>query len=445
MTTNNDIAVKLDHVSKKFCPQLRRSMVYGLTDIGRNIFGMGTNSDKLRKGEFWAVNDVSLELRRGETLGLIGPNGSGKSTILKMLNGIYMPDKGRIEIKGKVGALIEVGAGFHPMLSGRDNIYINGAILGMSKKEIDKRFDSIVEFADIGDFLNAPVKSYSSGMYVRLGFAVAVHCEPDVLLIDEVLAVGDRAFTSKCYQKLNDMKQKKAMATVLVSHDLFLVEKFCDKAIFLNNGVVKKQGKIRETLQSYQSTINQLLLQQSKKDALVPKARTTEVKIVNAILVSEDGKEQRSFSYGDTVGVRIEYEAIQTIESPRFLIAIRRYDGELVAMFAPHLDGIETPDIRGKGIVDCRIPNLPILANTYYVNVQIDDKAGMGTYDWWDGSGRPELTLSILPNQISIVMGQWAGICHFESKWMINEKELEPKGQEIIYGEDDRDSPSPIF
>ena len=155
-------------------------------DIGRNLLRMGTKPDKLRKDEFWAVDDVSFELRRGETLGIIGPNGSGKSTILKMLNGIFMPDKGKIEINGRMGALIEVGAGFHPMLTGRENIYVNAAIRGMTKEDVDDKFDDIIEVADIGDFIDTPVKHYSSGMYVRLGFAVAVHCEPDVLLVDVV-------------------------------------------------------------------------------------------------------------------------------------------------------------------------------------------------------------------------------------------------------------------
>lgn len=172
---DKDVAIKVDNVSKKYCKSLKRSMLYGVKDIARNTFGLSSHSDKLRKDEFWAVDDVSFEVKKGETLGIIGPNGSGKTTMLKMLNGIFWPDKGKITLKGKVGALIEVGAGFHPLLTGRENIYINAAILGMTKEEVDKKFDEIVEFADIGDFLDVPVKHYSSGMYVRLGFSVAVH------------------------------------------------------------------------------------------------------------------------------------------------------------------------------------------------------------------------------------------------------------------------------
>ena len=180
---DNDVVIKVENVSKKYCKSLKHSMLYGMSDIGRNVLGLKSRSERLRDNEFWALDDISFEVKRGETLGLIGPNGSGKTTLLKMLNGIFWPDKGKITIKGKVGALIAVGAGFHPLLTGRENIYINAAILGMSKREIDKKFDAIVDFADIGDFLDSPVKHYSSGMYVRLGFAVAVHCDPDILLV----------------------------------------------------------------------------------------------------------------------------------------------------------------------------------------------------------------------------------------------------------------------
>ena len=190
----NDTVIKVENVSKKYCRSLKHTMMYGMQDIARNSIGLKSCSDTLREGEFWALNDVSFEVKKGETLGIVGANGSGKSTLLKLLNGIFMPDKGRIEINGRVGALIEVGAGFHPMLTGRENIYVNGAILGMSKKEIDKKFDEIVDFADIGDFIDSPVKHYSSGMYVRLGFAIASHADLDILMVDEVLAVGDFRF-----------------------------------------------------------------------------------------------------------------------------------------------------------------------------------------------------------------------------------------------------------
>lgn len=209
-------------------------MVYGIQDITRNMFGLGSHPDILRKDEFWAIDDLSFELRKGETLGIIGSNGSGKTTLLKMLNGIFWPDKGSIMVRGRVGALIEVGAGFHPMLTGRENIFINAAILGMSKKEIDAKFDDIVAFADIGDFLDVPVKHYSSGMFVRLGFAVAVHAEPDILLIDEILSVGDAKFRAKCYNLI--YSKLRQTATIFVSHDMYLVNRICSAVILMDKG-----------------------------------------------------------------------------------------------------------------------------------------------------------------------------------------------------------------
>jgi lipopolysaccharide transport system ATP-binding protein len=196
-----DIIVRVEGVSKKFCRDLKRSLWYGLKDTAADLLG-GRSSNGLRPDEFWALDGVSLELARGECLGLIGRNGAGKTTLLKMLNGLIKPDKGRIELAGRVGALISLGAGFNPILTGRENIYVNGSVLGLTKKEIDSKLAEIVAFAEIDDFIDTPVQSYSTGMQVRLGFAVATAMQPDVLLLDEVLAVGDVAFRAECYERL---------------------------------------------------------------------------------------------------------------------------------------------------------------------------------------------------------------------------------------------------
>ncbi|MFO7606573.1 MAG: polysaccharide ABC transporter ATP-binding protein [Desulfurivibrionaceae bacterium] len=230
----SDVLIKAEGVSKKFCKSLKRSMLYGIQDITKTMFAVTPQSDQLRDKEFWAVDDISFELKRGECLGLIGANGSGKSTLLKILNGIIEPDKGRIQINGKVGALIELGAGFHPMLSGRENIYIYGSILGFSKKEIDRKFDAIVAFAEIADFIDTPVKHYSSGMYVRLGFSVAAQMEPDVLIIDEVLAVGDIGFRIKCLNRIHELLDKAAV--IFVSHSMPFVARLCNQVMVLRQG-----------------------------------------------------------------------------------------------------------------------------------------------------------------------------------------------------------------
>ncbi|MFT7156180.1 MAG: lipopolysaccharide transport system ATP-binding protein [Parvicella sp.] len=228
-----EVLIKVEGVSKKFAKDLKKSLRYGLQDIGRELIGK-SRKEGLRNSEFWAVKDVSFELKRGDCLGLIGHNGAGKSTLLKILNGLIKPDQGRIEIKGKVAALIELGAGFNPILTGRENIYNNASVLGFTKNETDEKLDSIIEFSELEDFIDAPVQSYSSGMKVRLGFAVAAQMEPDVLIIDEVLAVGDIAFRTKCLNRVAELLRNSAV--IFVSHSMPLVSRICTKAMLLEKG-----------------------------------------------------------------------------------------------------------------------------------------------------------------------------------------------------------------
>lgn len=243
--TDGEVLVRAERVGKKFCRSLRRSLWYGVGDVlgAFNPFG-GRGGDGgepvLRKDEFWAVRDVSFELRRGGCLGLIGHNGAGKSTLLKVLNGLVPPDVGRIRMRGRVGALIELNAGFNPILTGRENIYNQAALLGFGKAETDARFDAIVDFAEVGGFLDMPVQNYSSGMRVRLGFAVAAQMEPDVLLIDEVLAVGDVAFRFKCLNAIGGLM--KSAAVIFVTHTMPQVFRICSDVIVLDHGRVVYQG-----------------------------------------------------------------------------------------------------------------------------------------------------------------------------------------------------------
>lgn len=246
---NNEVLIKVEGVSKKFCKNLKKSLIYGGADIIKGFLGIERN-EELRNDEFWAVRDVSFELRRGECLGLIGHNGAGKSTLLKVLNGLIRPDKGRIEMHGKVGALIELGAGFSPLLTGCENIYNNGAILGFSKDEIDRKFEEIVEFAELKDSIDSPVQNYSSGMKVRLGFAIAAQMEPDILIIDEVLAVGDLGFQAKCFNRVNELINK--CAIIFVSHSMPQVARIATEIVHLNKGSIIFQGKnVGEGIETY--------------------------------------------------------------------------------------------------------------------------------------------------------------------------------------------------
>ena len=247
---DKDTVISVEHVSKKYCKSLKKSMYYGAMDIGRNMLGLSSKSEILRKDEFWALNDISFEVKKGETLGIIGPNGSGKTTMLKLLNGIFWPDKGKITVRGRVGALIELGAGFHPLLTGRENIYINAAILGMTKNEVDKKFDDIIEFSDIGDFIDTPVKFYSSGMFVRLGFAVAAHSEPNILLVDEVLAVGDVGFQAKCFDKIGDLKNQ-GTAIIYVTHNMHQLSTFTQRAILFDYGIIRVDDNVNKAISEY--------------------------------------------------------------------------------------------------------------------------------------------------------------------------------------------------
>lgn len=236
----NETVVSVEGASKKYCRNLRRSMMYGLHDIALDIFNVKTENSKLRTDEFWSLNNVSLDLKRGDVLGVLGANGAGKSTLLKLISGIIFPDAGCVRTRGKVGELIEVSAGFHPTLTGRENIYVKGAIQGLNKREIDQVLDEIVAFAELENFIDSPVKYYSSGMHMRLGFAVIAHSKPDILLVDEVLSVGDVSFRAKCFNRINSIIAE--AGAVFVSHNMGDVSRICNKILVLDKGVCIHYG-----------------------------------------------------------------------------------------------------------------------------------------------------------------------------------------------------------
>lgn len=250
---DSEVLVKAENVGKIFCRDLKKSLLYGLKDSVKDLVGgsrdFGSSGRQLRKGEFWANRGVSFELRRGECLGLIGHNGAGKTTLLKMLNGLIKPDTGTIEMLGQTGALIALGAGFNQILTGRENVYINGSVLGVTKKEIDAKIDEIIEFAEIREFIDSPVQTYSSGMQVRLGFAVAATIKPDVLIIDEVLAVGDSAFKVRCYNKIRDLLP--TTAVIIVSHNMIDISRACSKVMVLDHGRINYLGNTQAGIHQY--------------------------------------------------------------------------------------------------------------------------------------------------------------------------------------------------
>jgi lipopolysaccharide transport system ATP-binding protein len=242
-------SVVVEGVSKKFGLSLRSALKYGLVDSWHRLIGR-TSDHALRPGEFWALDDVSFSLQPGQALGIMGVNGSGKTTLLRILNGTYSPDRGWVTLRGRIGALIAAGAGFSPMLSGRENIYISGTLLGMSPREIRKRFDEIVAFAELGDFIDMPVRNYSSGMGVRLGFAIAVIGTPEILLVDEVLAVGDLNFQKKCYERIHELRRE-GTTILLVSHSPGAIWSVCDRGLFLDHGRALVEGSVEDVVRAY--------------------------------------------------------------------------------------------------------------------------------------------------------------------------------------------------
>ena len=251
MASHDEAIVLARGVSKKFCRNLRRSLAYAVSDSFGELTGFRwTATDELRQGEFWANQDVSFELARGESLGLIGNNGAGKSTLLKLLSGLMRPDAGDIWVRGRVGALIALGAGFNPVLTGRENVYINAAILGFRKAEVDRLLDGIIDFAELSEFIDSPVQSYSSGMQIRLGFAVAVNLSPDLMLVDEVLAVGDAGFQRKCFDRIYEM-QAKGTSFIVVSHSPYQLERLCDRVAVMARGRIAAIHSAKDAVAAY--------------------------------------------------------------------------------------------------------------------------------------------------------------------------------------------------
>lgn len=328
----SDAVIKVDSVSKKYCRTIKHTMLYGATDLGKSFLGLNQKTEDLRNGEFWAVDNLDFELKKGETLGIIGPNGSGKSTILKMLNGIFMPDRGQIDIEGRVGALIEVGSGFHPVLTGRENIYINGSILGMTKKEIDDKFDEIVDFSEIRDFIDSPVKHYSSGMSIRLGFAIAVCLQPEILLIDEVLSVGDLSFQNKSLRRLAEIREQ-ANAVVFVSHNLDHVRNLCSKTLIINKGKPIFLGDTSEALSKYYALARQVRFEAIKQ--VNPAAKdighisTGDLIFNNLSVLNFSEEETARISTVDDIRLSFEFEVQKHIEKPSFSVGVLNERGEI--------------------------------------------------------------------------------------------------------------------
>lgn len=367
---SSDIVVSVENVSKKFCKTIKHVMAYGALDITRDFFGIHSKTDRTRSGEFWALQDVSFQLKRGETLGIIGSNGSGKTTLLKLINGIFMPDQGKITVRGKIGALIAVGAGFHPMLTGRENVYVNGQILGMRKKELDAKFDAIVNFSEVGDFIDAPVKHYSSGMFVRLGFAVAVHCSPDILLIDEVLAVGDVKFQKKCIDKIFEIKEKTAV--IFISHRMRHIYRLCDRAIHLSQGMVEQTGEVDRIVSGY---VNKTISGDAAgEDRLSLTTLDDEIETFGIDLFDKQGTKTFDFVYNEKIEGHLLIGCKKRLENIYCSISLYSLDGIIVTVF--NSEDVDFNLEAGENDLSFSIPSIKLVPAGYILKCKISYKLG---------------------------------------------------------------------
>ncbi|WP_242202493.1 ABC transporter ATP-binding protein [Aestuariivivens insulae] len=365
ITTTDDVLVKVEGLSKKFCKDLKTGLWYGLKDLVSRNPG-AKDSGNLRPKEFWAVKDVSFELRRGECLGLIGHNGAGKSTLLKILNGLINPDGGKVTIRGRVGALIELGAGFNPILTGRENVYNNGAILGFSRKEIDAKLEEIIAFAELEEFIDMPVQHYSSGMKVRLGFAVAAQMEPDVLLIDEVLAVGDLGFVLKCFKAIDTILPRTAI--VFVSHNMPMVSRICNQVVLLDHGKVEYQGKnVGEGIDLYYKRFAQ------NESKVLFDDGTIEIKNIQLISSIKTNDGLPILNWNDEFKLKFKILTYENIDMPKFLITL--FDKEQRSVAVLKSNEINSPIEFKKDRIEFILShkNLQLTKGIYSINVLVSN------------------------------------------------------------------------
>lgn len=386
-------AIRFDNVSKRFTLHHQRPRSF--QELVIQLFKGNSQAPEQRceithapggqeHEEFWALRDVSFTVEHGETFGIIGPNGAGKSTVLKLISRIVEPTSGEIEVSGRIGALLELGAGFHPDLSGRENIYLNGSILGLDRAEIDTKLDDIIGFAELERFIDMPVKHYSSGMRMRLGFSIAVHTDRELLLIDEVLAVGDQAFQSKCFRRIGEM-QDRGVTVLFVSHSPDTVRRLCDRAVWLEAGEVRGLGPADQTVIEYLSRAWEgtsiRLLDEGEAGGRGRRWGSEEVVITGLEFLAGHGRRRHVFQTGETFVARIHYLARRPVRKPSFGVAIYRKDGTHVTGPNTVQSGYDIEVVEGEGVVDYIIESLPLLPGRYEFTAAIYDYHSVHPYD----------------------------------------------------------------
>ena len=359
--------------------------------------------------DVWALRDVSLGVEPGEAVGLIGRNGSGKTTLLRLIAGIIKPTSGRVEVGGRVGSLLELGAGFHPEFTGRENVYLNGAILGLKRSDIREHMDEIVSFAELERFIDLPVRTYSSGMVMRLGFAVAAHLDADLLLLDEVFAVGDEEFQRKCFGKIFEFKQRGG-TIVFVSHDASAVQRLCERAMLLREGQVEVDGPAREAISHY----HRLLADErdpAERGAGLREYGSGEVRIAGARLFGLGGEERAQFSPGETLSVVLELDVVRPVAAPRLSFELRDEAGMVLAAGTQDTSELGWAETAGPRSVRFEVERLPLADGRFRMRFEISDAEGRHLYHWLDDA----LRFIVYPSDGG------TGLINIDGRWSIDE------------------------
>ena len=369
MSNSSEIVLDVNHVWKVYCRNLKRAMWYGVRDLGREMTGQGHDRTitKLRPGEFFAIKDATFQVRQGECVALIGPNGAGKSTMLKMINGLVRPDAGKISIRGKVAALIELGTGFNPILSGRENIYINAAVLGIGKREVDRIIDKMIDFAELDHVIDDPVKTYSSGMRIRLGFSVAANLRPNLLIMDEVLAVGDVGFRMKCFSHLRDLINE-GVSIIVVTHAVTMLRRVATRSVVFGNGKIVFDGDLPTGSTIYEEMMNVPSQSTEKRDE---KDAGTKARIDDVTVLNEQGQPQLEFETGETLRLQIQLSASEEIRDARVIAAMcSPVHGKVASMSTAYQD-FQMDLQSGQRTIYLEFPKLPLLIGAYHFNISL--------------------------------------------------------------------------
>jgi len=378
MSTQSQPAIRLQKVSKRFAftPDTPQSVL-------ESLIAFATRR-RAKSQDLWAVRDVTFDIQPGQCMGIIGRNGSGKSSLLKLIARIIQPTTGQIEVRGRVSALLELGAGFHQDLTGRENIYLNASVLGLNRPQTEALFDEIVAFSELGRFIDMPVKHYSSGMYMRLGFSVAIHVRPDILIVDEILAVGDQSFQAKCIDRI--MEMKRAGVTILfISHDLSTIGNLCSDVIWLERGRVIEIGPTDHVLAQYRDHLFQRVGEQLNVENDAGGFRrwgTRQIEITGVRLLDEEGQEATIFHTGDRLCVEIAYDAHEPVTAPEFGLALYRHDGLHITGPNTRAGGLTMGVVEGPGVVRYAIERLPFLPGRYQLSAAIHDSTRPLAYDF---------------------------------------------------------------